>query len=178
MTENIPSNAPAEYTFRKASAADTDRIMEIIEEAKRQMAREGKHQWDETYPTRSHIVADIHNGTALVMLSAERIVAYGAVVFTGEPAYDEISGKWLSRQPYVVLHRLAVADETKGHGAGLLFMRQVERMAITAGVGSFKVDTNHDNTRMQRLLHKAGFTFCGNICYQQGERMAYEKLLA
>ena len=166
-----------ETTFRKASTTDINRIMEIIEEAKLQMAREGKCQWDEAYPTRSNIEADVANGTAHVMLTAGRIVAYGAVVLTGEPAYNMIEGKWLTKQPYVVLHRLAVAEETKGNGVGWLFIKEVERLALAAGLKSVKVDTNHDNNRMLRLLDKAEFTFCGTIHYPQGERMAFEKLL-
>lgn len=171
------SESPSEYTFRRATTADTDRIMEIIEQAKRQMWREGKDQWTAAYPTRGNIDADIQQGAAHVMLHASHIVAYGAVVLTGEPVYEEIRGQWLTNQPYVVLHRLAVADEAKGHGVGAWFMHGVERVAAAAGVHSFRVDTNHDNSRMLRLLDKEGFTFCGNVYYQQGERMAYEKLL-
>ncbi len=166
-----------EYIFRKASVTEIDRIMEIIDEARQQMRREGKNQWDEEYPVRQHIETDIDDGNAYVMLLEERIVAYGAIVFTGEPAYNDIQGRWLSEQPYVVLHRLAVTGSAKGHGIGRLFIQEVERLGSSAGVHSFKVDTNHDNTRMLRLLDKTGFTFCGQIFYPQGARMAYEKLL-
>ncbi len=38
------------------------------------------------------------------------VIAYGAVVFDGEPAYDAIEGAWLTDGEYVVLHRMAVAD--------------------------------------------------------------------
>ena len=156
---------------------EIDRIMEIIDEAKQQMRREGKNQWDEEYPVRQHIETDIDDGNAYVMVLEERIVAYGAIVFTGEPAYNDMQGRWLSEQPYVVLHRLAVTESAKGHGIGRLFIQEVERLGSSAGVHSFKVDTNHDNTRMLRLLDKTGFTFCGQIFYPQGARMAYEKLL-
>lgn len=166
-----------EYTFRKASTNDIHHIMEIIEEAKSQMAREGKHQWDENYPTISKIETDVKNGAAYVLLMSGRIMAYGAVVFTGEPAYNEIDGKWLTNQPYVVLHRLAVTEEAKDHGVGRLFIKEVERLALESGVKGFRVDTNYDNSRMLRLLEKTGFNFCGNITYQQGSRMAFEKLL-
>lgn len=171
------SGVSSEYTFRRATPADTDRIMEIIEQAKRQMWREGKDQWTAAYPALSDIDADIQQGAAHVMLHAGHIVAYGAVVLTGEPVYEKIRGRWLTSRPYVVLHRLAVADEAKGHGVGVQFMHGVERVAAAAGVHSFRVDTNHDNSRMLRLLDKEGFTFCGNVYYRQGERMAYEKLL-
>lgn len=165
------------YTFRPATADDIDGIMAIIAEAKEQMRREGKHQWDDTYPVRHHIQTDIQRGSAYVMASADRLVAYGAVAFTGEPAYTEIEGQWLTEQPYVVLHRLAVTESIKGHGIGALFMQETERLATAANIHSFKIDTNHDNTRMLRLLTKMGFTYCGTIHYQQGSRMAYEKLL-
>jgi len=158
------------HTFRPATATDLDGIMAIIAEAKEQMCREGKHQWDDTYPVRHHIETDIRNGSGAV-------AAYGAVVFSGEPAYAEIEGRWLTDWPYVVLHRLAVAERTKGHGIGALFIQEAERLAVRAGIHSFKIDTNHDNTRMQRLLAKTGFTYCGIIHYEKGSRMAYEKLL-
>ena len=121
-----------EYTFRKALDTELDRIMEIIEEAKRQMHRDGKVQWDKTYPAREHIEADIKEGTAYVMTHEGRIIAYGAVVFTGEPAYNKIHGKWLSEQPYVVLHRLAVTEDAKGHGVGAMFLQEVERLCRTS----------------------------------------------
>ena len=44
------------------------------------------------------------------------VIAYGAVVFDGEPAYDAIEGAWLTDGEYVVLHRMAVADGEKGRG--------------------------------------------------------------
>ena len=30
---------------------------------------------------------------------------------------------------------------------------------------------------MHRMLEKLGFSYCGEILYQRGSRMAYEKLL-
>lgn len=166
-----------EHIFRKASTAELGRALEIIDEAKQQMRKEGKNQWNETYPARRHIENDIANGNAYVILIEGQIVAYGAVVFTGEPAYDDIQGNWLSNQPYVVLHRLAVTECAKGHGIGLIFIQEVENLSLSAGVHSFKVDTNYDNERMKRLLNKSGFTYCGKISYPQGTRMAYEKIL-
>lgn len=166
-----------EYLFRKANHGEIDDIMNIINFAREQMLSEGKHQWDAGYPARTHIEADILNGVGYVMLVAGKIVAYGAVVFTGEPSYNVIKGKWLSEQPYVVLHRIAVAKEARGKGFGSLFMQEVERLALEKGIHSFKVDTNYDNERMQRTFKKLGFTYCGEVYYQQGSRMAYEKLL-
>lgn len=167
----------AATTFRKAVESDIDGIMTIIGQAVSQMRREGKNQWDDNYPQRRHIADDIARGCGYVMCSGEGLAAYGAVMFSGEPAYAGIRGRWLSEVPYVVLHRLAVAEGMKGRGVGSRFMAEVERLAAERGVRSFKVDTNHDNTRMRSLLGKLGFTYCGDISYEHGDRMAYEKLL-
>ena len=61
------------------------------------------------------------------------VIAYGAVVFDGEPAYDAIEGAWLTDGEYVVLHRMAVADGEKGRGVATEFMRRVEAMACGRG---------------------------------------------
>ena len=95
-----------------------------------------------------------------VRTAEPRVIAYAAVVYDGEPAYDAIEGRWLTAGPYVVVHRLAVADEAKRRG--------------TRG---FRIDTAHDNRYMQRLLRTLEFTLCGRIRYRSGERLAYEKPL-
>lgn len=105
------------------------------------------------------------------------VVAYGAVVFDGEPAYDAIEGAWLTDGDYVVLHRMAVADGEKGRGVATEFMRRVEAMACGHGTGSMRVDTNFDNRYMLRMLGRLGFVYCGKVRYRSGERLAFEKTL-
>ena len=105
------------------------------------------------------------------------VVAYGAVVFDGEPAYEAIEGAWLTDGDYVVLHRMAVADGEKGRGVATEFMRRVEAMACGRGTGSMRVDTNFDNRYMLRMLGRLGFVYCGKVRYRSGERLAFEKPL-
>ena len=167
----------SEVKFRTATMKDAARIWELMQQAKAQMYREGKQQWDESYPLPIHIEADIAKGYARVLCLDDVVVAYGAVAFDGEPAYDAIEGEWLSVQPYVVVHRLAVADEVKRQGVGTRFMQEVAQLAVAQGVHSFKVDTNYDNFYMQRMMKTLGFTHCGTIHYPRGERMGYEKEL-
>ena len=45
----------------------------------------------------------------------------GAVLFGGEPAYGSIEGEWLCQPPYVVVHRLAVAQEMRRCGLATRF---------------------------------------------------------
>ena len=169
------------YILRPAAMEEVPAIWEIILQAKAQMYREGKHQWDENYPTVPILENDVSRGWGYVLVPSDDdsdIIAYGAVVFDGEPAYNGLwGGQWLSEQPYVVLHRLAVADSWKRQGMAVRYMQAVCDLAISRGIRSFKVDTNYDNFYMQRVFSRLGFTYCGRIRYEAGERMAYEKQL-
>lgn len=165
------------YTFRRSTPLDHTRIWQIILQAKAQMYREQKQQWSEQYPAPQHISDDTAKGYGHVLCNANNIIAYGAVIFDGEPAYSQINGVWLSQGQYVVVHRLAVAEEAKRQGVAPDFMLQVEKLAIAKGVHSFKVDTNFDNFHMLKILQKLGFKQCGEINYPQGKRIAFEKLI-
>lgn len=167
-----------EHVFRKAALTDIDRIMEIIGQAKAMMARLGRRQWDGSYPLEQHISTDIENGNGYVICHGGKVVAYGAVVFTGEEAYRNLrGGTWLSEGQYVVLHRLAVAEEARCQGFAGIFLKETGLMAIGKDIHSFKVDTNHDNSQMLHILESEGFSYCGKIHYHNGERMAFEKPL-
>lgn len=166
-----------DYCFREARMTDLPAIEKILKEAVRLMLAEGKRQWDENYPRAEHVIADIRNHNGYVIEADGNVVSYGAVVFTGEPAYNDLQGEWLSDIPYVVVHRLAVAQSCQRLGIAERFFYYTEQLAVEKGIGSFRVDTNFDNTRMLSLFEKLGFSYCGKISYQQGERLAYEKIL-
>ncbi len=166
-----------EYSFRKATAADFARAWEMILQAKALMASEGRNQWTGEYPAPANIEGDIADGNAYVLCIDDVPMAYGAVIFTGEPAYEQIGDGWLSNGDYVVVHRLAVADDARGKGLALRYFDEVSLLAASKGIRSFKVDTNYDNKAMLHILEKCGFTYCGKIIYPQGSRLAFEKLL-
>lgn len=162
--------------FRPAAAADLARIMEIIRQAQAQMRASGSDQWQDGYPARQDIADDLALGQGYVLHDPQRgTVAYGAMVFTGERAYERIEGRWLTREAYVVVHRLAVAAEAQRHGIGEEFLRRVHLAARERGIRSLRIDTAVDNRRMLRLLDRTGFSYCGRIRYASGERLAFER---
>lgn len=164
--------------FRQATLADLPAATAIIRMAVERMLSLGRKQWDHTYPTDTDIFDDIADGRGFVLTDRQgTVVAYGAVSHDPEPAYEEIEGEWLSDIPYVVVHRLAVDPTRRGQGYGRIFLESVETLAAGNGTGSFRIDTNHDNTEMLSILARLGFEYCGLIRYGHGERMAYEKLI-
>lgn len=163
--------------FRKACLQDADAVCGIIAAAKLRMRSSGRTQWQGDYPSAANITDDIASGYGYVLEEEGSVVAYCAVVFDGEPAYSHLEGEWLSENAYVVVHRMAVAEHKLGKGFSRLMFSNIESLALSRGLHSFKVDTNHDNLQMRHILPSLGFTVCGTIRYADGPRIAYEKLL-
>ena len=179
-----------EVYLRKAVPADLDKISLIMTQAVDQMLREGKKQWDRTYPLPADILEDMEKGYGFVLcrkagpfpgeegLRDEEILSYAAVVFDGEKAYDNIEGQWISSGPYVVVHRIAVSDSYKKMGTATRMMEMIGDYSLEKGFPSFRIDTNYDNIYMQKMLSALGFTYTGKCFYPRGERLCYEKILS
>ncbi len=116
--------------FRKAVYSDVDEIVEIVKGGQERLRAQGIDQWQRGYPNRGSIEADVAAEVGMVLCDGGRVAAYAAVIFTGEPAYEAISGGgWLTDGPYAVVHRLCVAADFLRCGCGVEFMRRVERFA-------------------------------------------------
>ena len=90
---------------------------------------------------------------------------------TDDPTYRQIyEGAWKNPAPYGVVHRVASSGEVRGAGAYCIewAFRQC---------GHLRMDTHGDNTVMQKLLTKLGFSYCGIIYVEADEwpRLAYER---
>ena len=158
--------------------ADVERIWQIILQAKERIRLRGSRQWQDGYPDIESIVSDVEKGYGYVLSFENQAIAYAAVIFDGEQAYNSIKGNWLSDRHYVVVHRLDVADEMTQRGIATLFFEKVEELSVQNKVFSFRIDTNFDNQYMLKILAKLGFTYCGDVFYERsGTRVAYEKLL-
>ena len=102
------------------------------------MRAAGSSQWQDGYPAPGHISADIGRGCGYVLCrpgvrECRAIIAYGAVAFNGEPAYEALEGEWLTDGPYVVVHRMAVADGECGKGVAAEFLRLRLLESMAAG---------------------------------------------
>ncbi|MDO4228794.1 MAG: GNAT family N-acetyltransferase [Capnocytophaga sp.] len=165
------------YTFRKANDDDFISIWEIILFAKETRKQEGSNQWQDGYPNENTIQTDIKNRYGYVVEIQSKIVGYVAVIFGQEPAYESIEGKWLSEQPYTVVHRMAVSSEGKGKGLGKYILEKVEKLSLDNHIFSIRIDTNFDNIPMLHIIEKLGYTYCGKVYFRGSARKAFEKVL-
>lgn len=160
-----------------AKADHLQRIMELINDAKAYLKSCGVDQWQNGYPDQHSIENDIRKGTGYLCIADEKIVGYVCIDFEGEPAYETLCGKWLSTQPYVVVHRLALDRHSRGKDLASQVFALAEVLAQKRNIHSFKVDTDNDNEIMKHLIEKNGFQYCGTICFDNSEKIAYEKLI-
>lgn len=163
--------------FRRAIESDVEAIVAIMNDAIRRLGEQGVDQWQHGYPNAERIVQDVAEGIGWVLCDDE-VVAYGALVLSGEPAYANISdGEWITREEnYAVVHRMCVKDACTGRGYGRRFMTEAEAVSA-ATKRSMRVDTHADNRIMQHLLRKMGYTYCGMIYFESRNLTAFEKLL-
>lgn len=175
-----------ENHFRPARLADADAIMAIIEGAREYLKEQGIDQWQDGYPGRERIVADIEGGLAHLLCRNKKNVVYAALTTDAEPDYADITeGHWAGDAPYATLHRLACLPAARCDGATGAMLGHLETVARAAGRRWIRTDTHRGNQPMRAFLEKNGFKFRGiihlsplvygsSIC---NERLAYEKAL-
>jgi len=152
-------------------------IWEILQKSIIRRGKEGSQQWQDGYPNREVIKNDILTDAGYVLTGDGVIIGYSAVIFNDEPAYNQIDGQWLTTGDFVVVHRVAIAEEFLGNGLAPKIFEFIENIALENKIFSVKVDTNFDNLAMLRVLEKSGYTYCGEVSMRGNARKAFEKRL-
>ena len=163
--------------LRKAIFSEKPVIWEILQQAIAQRKQDGSEQWQNGYPNEQTVQDDITNGFGYVLVEEDSVIAYAAIIFGIEPAYNDIDGQWLTNQDYVVVHRVATSNAAKGRGVAMRLFQKIEELSTAHNVYSIKVDTNFDNIPMMKILDKLNYTYCGEIFFGGAPRRAYEKVL-
>ena len=159
--------------IRKTRPAETELLMDIFEQAKRIMRKDGNmKQWTGNYPSRKLVATDIEQGNSYVCIDDNgEIIGTFAFIRGNDPTYSHIyEGEWLEDTlPYGVIHRLASTEHSKGVANACL-------QWCYAQLPNLRADTHRDNHILQHILKKHGFQHCGIIFLANGdERLAYQK---
>ncbi len=162
----------------KISFEDVEYAMQIIEMAKLHLKEQGIDQWQNGYPDLKCIRKDAQNGKGYFAIDDEDVLGYLCIDFDGEPAYDNLKGEWASQEKYVVVHRMAINDRSRGKNISDKIFGAVEELAKLEGVNYFRVDTDEANKKMQHILKKNGFEYRGIIWFDNSEKIAYDKKLS
>jgi len=160
--------------IKQATAANVERIMQVLNEAKQIMRDSGNmNQWIDGYPTEEAIESDINVGGGFVVEDDGVVVAYFAMLPSPEPTYAKIyEGSWVNEDlPYHVVHRMGTQSSVHG------IFESVMNYCFSVD-NNIRIDTHRDNKIMQHLAQKYGFSYCGIIYLANGdERLAYQKII-
>ena len=159
-----------------AQPKDSEKCYAIIKAAKEFQKEQGFSQWTDDYPNESTIQNDLEAEKGYVITVDNEIAGYMCIDFSGEPAYEKIEGKWSAELPYAVIHRMAFSKRFIGKGLSSTALSLVENLCLAKDIKGIRVDTDFKNRRMQHVLEKNGFSRCGTIVFQGGEKIAYDKI--
>ncbi len=169
--------------IRKALVADLQRIMEIVDLARRYFAENGIPQWQDEYPSLKDFSEDILGARLYVAEKDGIILGVYCYDNRGDENYKRIyDGSFSSEEPYAAIHRVAVAPEAKGFGVAGKMVDHAVAIALSEGFKYMRGDTHRKNASMQKMLKKNGFCHCGIIYLggkkdDENERFAFERKL-
>ena len=184
--DRLPDRLKLRFEPRRAESADMDALLDILEQAKAYLRESGVDQWQEGYPNREALAADIEAGRGWLFECVDNgeIAGYECVAMTPEVCYREIDGAWLTEgENYAVIHRAMAAARYRGTRLAAEMFSFAAELAAGMGRLSVRVDTHRDNKAMNRLCEKQGFTYCGVVDLglvdpaSDSLRNAYEKIL-
>ena len=163
--------------LESANNSDIDVCWDILADGRRFQREQGFVQWTDDYPNRDTVKDDILSQKGYVLKVDGAIAGYMCIDFSGEPAYESINGSWRSEKNYAVIHRMAFRKIFCGKGLSEASFSLAEKLCIEQGVDYLRIDTAYPNKRMQHILEKNGFKYCGVIKYQGSDRLVYDKFL-
>ncbi|MCD7807662.1 MAG: GNAT family N-acetyltransferase [Lachnospiraceae bacterium] len=164
-------------TLEKAGFEDAGICMDILSGGRDFQREQGFVQWKDNYPNIASVREDIAFGKGFVLKADGKIAAYLYIGFDGEPAYDLIRGAWRTKEPYAVIHRVAFDRQYRGMGLSKAMFELAEELILARGFENVRMDTHHENRRMQHVLEKNGFELCGEVSLRGEPRLAYDKIL-
>ncbi len=154
---------------------DIPAYMDILNSGREFQREQGFVQWPDGYPDRETIENDVKTGNGYALTVDGRPAAYMYIGFDGDPSYPKIKGAWHYDEPYAVIHRIAIGSEFRGRGLADAAFRLAEDFCRSKGYTNLRIDTDGQNKRMQHILEKNGFTYCGTVIQGGGDRMAFDK---
>ncbi|MGL5685578.1 MAG: GNAT family N-acetyltransferase [Vagococcus fluvialis] len=170
------------YYVRKAKEQDLADILTIIENGRETLNKAGIPQWrNNDGPNKERLINDLELEEGYVLIEESKIIGYGTITKEEQTGYGKITnGSWLPSDKYVSLHRIAIHSDIKERGKGQFFLGCLISLSVNLGYKDIRIDTHPVNTRMQKVIEKAGFKYQGDIILpsvSDGERKAYQVII-
>lgn len=172
-------NYMPQISIRRSEMSDLDQIMEIVDDARALLKKDGSPQWQDGHPDRQMFADGIANHVSWLLTMGNDIVGVAALQLTAEPTYAEIkNGSWKAvNEPYATIHRLAISSHFRGRHLSKYFLVGLLSIGRGQGFRNFRLDTYPKNIRVQYLAESLGFVKRGDILVKDNidpRRVAFE----
>lgn len=165
---------------RRACLEDLPRILEIFAIAKQILKESNSPQWQNGLPNQNTFKQDILKKECFVLIVNQEIAGMATIQLGPDPNYHKIyKGSWQEDVAYRVIHRVAIDRKYQGMHLNELFFSNLLTLCAQ-DTNRIRIDTHPLNYRMQHILAKFNFSYCGIIEVDDPadpQRKAYELLL-
>jgi ribosomal protein S18 acetylase RimI-like enzyme len=150
-------------TIVQADESQLDAAWTVIDRCRGALRRRGILQWDDVYPTRATVAADIAHGRLYVLTVSGECQATVALDDTQDPLYRTVP--WTTAEPALVIHRLCVDPGAQGRGYGRQLMEFAEAYAEHHRYSSVRLDAYSDNPSAVMLYRRRGYREAGQVMF-------------
>lgn len=168
--------------LQKATAADLDRIAQIMESGRAYLHAQGSPQWQGGYgPNRASLSRNLAKQEGYILFCDGTLCGYAALISGTDEVYTNIAGGlWAETHgPYLSIHSVALAPSVRGRGLAAQFLHKLVETARSMGYSDVRIDTHACNLPMQRAILRAGFVHRGTVHFPipNGARMAFQRVI-
>ena len=128
-------------------------------------------------PVSEAMRVSVETGCVVLLKGCRTVITDGLNVYrnaTGNPGLAT-GGSWLCDEPYAVLRRLALNARGRGRGLTRVLFDLAAERSREQGITYLRLNTGLQNSRMQHILEKNGFTRRGIIVFKGSQKYAYDK---
>ena len=176
----ISDNLADPVDVRLGDAGDLDDLLALLRDCVRDMQGRGLDQWDDVYPDRATLAADLDARSLYLAAHGPppARVLLGAFTLNQrqDPEYADVSWR-IAAAPIAVVHRLMVSPRAQRTGVGSFLMRFAEAEAYRLGFRAIRLDTHDDNARALALYRGLGYRQAGAVRFRKGAFTCFEKAL-
>ncbi len=173
-------------TIEKIGIEACDTLVALFARVVDGMRSQGIDQWDERYPDRAVLEADLRAGVAFALFGdREESPRFQAGAPVGYVALNEEQSEEYRDVPWLenggaplVIHRLCVDPVFQGRGAAKTLLSFAETFALQTGHTSIRLDAFTQNPAALALYDSLGYDWRGEVTFRKGLFRCYEKILS
>ena len=163
-------------TIRLARIEELDSVYSLVQEATRHMDNQGIPQWDDIYPSKAILNADIENQQMHVIEVEGRVAGLIVINEVQSPEYASVAWKHSGRA--FVVHRLTIHPGDQRHKLASYLMDFAEEKAVTENYDCIRLDAFTRNPAAFALYENRGYRKAGIVRFRKGEFFCFEKKIS